>query len=115
MNCPCCGQPLANRELSVSLDTNMVRVGNQCVKLTPMCAEILFVILGERPRSTTKEQLLRQVFGSQPKTEASAISLQVAISRMRKKIRPLGIGIENTKPRNEGGRSLEGRYYLVTM
>lgn len=114
MNCPCCGQPLANRELSVSLDTNMVRVGNQFAKLTPLCAEILFVILGERPRSTTKEQLLRQVFASR-ETETSATSLQVAISRMRKKIRPLGIGIENTKPRNEGGRSLEGRYYLVTM
>lgn len=113
MNCPCCGQPMAGGlSVRVSVEANTVSVGKKAVRLSPLETEILAVLDEGRPLPVTKDRLIRRVFGVL-ESEGASISVQVAISRMRKKIEPLGLQIINQKPHNEGGRTAEGSYSLV--
>jgi DNA-binding response OmpR family regulator len=109
MDCPCCGQviPDDGNRASVSLETNTVTFRGLATRLEPLQAEILSVIAEQAPRYITVDALMRRVFGILEQ-DGSIKGLHVAVSRMRKKIEPMGLRLINARSRGAacGGYSL---------
>lgn len=109
MNCPCCGQPvLSSCPALVSLDKNTVAVGNKSLRLRPQEAEILYAIAEAWPGALSKDRLMQKLYGLGER-DGSLQSTFVAISRLRKNVEPLGLGIPHTSSRSD-----TGGYSLVT-
>lgn len=94
--CPCCGQQVDNNDLLISLETNTVSRDGVVLHLHPQQAEVLWALQRASPRTVTYEQLESAMYGPRgSRSDNVNLILKVAISVMRKKLKPLRIGIEN--------------------
>jgi DNA-binding response OmpR family regulator len=94
MMCSCCGQPIPeNATVHVSLDYNTITVRGQCVQITRRQADILAVLVKRMPMIVSYSILIEQVWSSS-ETESTANTLKVHISKIRRKLLPLGLKVE---------------------
>lgn len=94
--CPCCGSRLGDRaaEVLIETDSGMVRVGAQSVYLTPKEMEVLARLAEVSPRMLTRDALMDWLYQLDPDGGAHPKIIDVYVSKIRAKIRPLGLDIE---------------------
>jgi DNA-binding winged helix-turn-helix (wHTH) protein len=107
--CPCCGQSVDTSDIMLSLESNVIARGSRLLRLSPMEAEMMALLLQRHPNRVTIDHFWRAIYG---RTEGpdSDMSLRTSICKLRKQIRPLGIEVESYYSR---GVRLEGGYRLV--
>jgi DNA-binding response OmpR family regulator len=92
--CPCCGGDVSKADKPlISLDTNKLMAGGEVLKLAPMEAEIIAVLVEAMPRPVDHERLIAKLWGGNP-ISAPQDSIGVRISHLRKKIAPTGLQIK---------------------
>lgn len=93
--CPCCGQPLADGAIVVSLDTNTLSVqGKGSARLTPRQAEVAYVLSKAMPRSLRRDQIVEQVYGLYSDIPESAYNnVRIHVSVLRDRLAALGLTI----------------------
>lgn len=91
--CPTCGQAVATAALLVDLDANRVSYGGRVAKLVPSETEVLFTLARAAPGMVSNDQLRAAIWGGAAAERESNV-IKVHISRLRKKLAPLGIHIE---------------------
>lgn len=82
------GEDYAFRDLRVSLDSHRVEVAGRRVHLTPREFSLLKVLLELRPKTVDRGTLLERGWGMDAR--AGLRSVDVAVTRLRDKIRPYG-------------------------
>lgn len=82
------GEDYLFRTLRVALDSHRVEVGGRRVHLTPREFSLLKVLLEARPKTVDRGALLERGWGMDAK--AGLRSVDVAVTRLRDKIRPYG-------------------------
>lgn len=95
--CPCCGAPVEENRIIVSLDTNQICVGGRqgSVKLSPQQTEIAYALAKAYPRPLTLERIIQSVWGGR-ECDVPEKAVEVQIYNLRRKITPLGLTIENS-------------------
>jgi uncharacterized protein (DUF433 family) len=91
--CPTCGNPNLPIEVRVDLDNNAIVHRGQAAELTPREAEILFVLAKRVGQTVYHERVRSQVYGVASTCAAESKSIHVVISRIRRKIAPLGLEV----------------------
>ena len=92
-HCPCCGQGVDSDGLLFSLDTNRVsRLGCE-VRLQPMEAEVLDVLLRRHPQRTSLGMLRQAIYGAQEGPPTN-LSLRTTVSHLRSFLGALGVFLE---------------------
>lgn len=89
--CPCCGADVEPTGLLVDLNNNTISRFGRTVLVTPREAEILTTIVGAYPGRIRVDRLLERVYGLMP--APSRRSMCIFITRLRQKLKPLGITI----------------------
>jgi len=92
--CPCCGQSVDAAELYVSLDINRVSRWAIEIRLGPQDAEILSMLNLGRPGTVRAEKIMAGLYGRGAWPENPRNVLRVKISRIRRMVAALGVGIE---------------------
>lgn len=95
--CPCCGSTVANPDFIVDLNTNTVTRESQQVHLSRMEAELLEAFRRRFPGTLTEDNALNALYGAGDAPEAYAIALRVHVSKLRKRIKFLGMRIDNVR------------------
>lgn len=92
--CPACGQAVASKApVHVDLNSNTAVIGPNNVLLAPKEAEILFVIADKHPGYAPVGFIMSKIYGAQDCPGARII--HVMISKLRKKLKPYGVLIQN--------------------
>lgn len=91
--CPTCGNPVFPSYLNVDLDINVVTYRGQSVKLGLVEAEILFVLAKQPGIPTSRESLVRQVYGAKADVRSNLHNLNQHVRSLRKHLEPLGLAI----------------------
>jgi DNA-binding winged helix-turn-helix (wHTH) protein len=81
-----------DRTFEFDYNHNVVLYGRQSVRLSPHESDILHVLLGRRGQITPMGTLIQRVYGFR-EPDAAATSIRVTIHSLRKKITPIGMGI----------------------
>lgn len=92
--CPCCAQAVSAGGLYVSHDTNKASRWGVEVRLGPQDAEILSMLNAGRPGTIRAEKIMAGLYGRGDWPENPRNVLRVKISRIRRMVGPLGVGIE---------------------
>jgi DNA-binding response OmpR family regulator len=92
--CPCCGQGVDARDLYVSADTNTASRWATEIRLGPQDAEILSMLNAGRPGTIRAEKIMAGLYGRGDWPENPRNVLRVKISRIRRMVASLGVGIE---------------------
>lgn len=93
MKCPCCGQPIpVSDDVIVSLDTNSITVRGVSLRLRPREAEILRVLVNCMPTPVRRTVIIASVWALTER-EPTAKGVDVHVSNLRRKIKPLGLAI----------------------
>lgn len=91
--CPCCGSDLANADRPlISLATNRLMAGGEIIQLTKTEAELVSVLTNAMPLGVDRERIFANLWGANP-IEDPHRSLQVYVHKLRKKLKPAGLGI----------------------
>jgi len=115
--CPSCGAVLAESDIVVSLDSNLVHVGwsDATVRLTRQEAEVLFLLREAMPRHVSKTTLITKVWADVNMPDDPENSLAVVVCRLREKIAELNLKIETVYKRGfaltEGERNANRLLY----
>lgn len=89
VKCPCCGQVTAPTDtVRVDLDVNRLYFGDRNVELVPRLAEVAHILSRRMPALVLHETIIGEMWGPQ-------LNVNVAISTLRKLLKPLGIQIVN--------------------
>lgn len=92
--CPCCGSDISQTDRPlVSLETNRIMAGGEILHLPPMETEILAVLAEAMPRPVDYGRLIARLWGGNP-IDYPRDSINVRISKLRRKIEPLGLAIK---------------------
>lgn len=91
--CPICGQSAVKPDVTVSLKTNTAYRKGKRAKLYPQHAEILHILLTEAPGFVRHERLREAYYGGTDGPEWEISNIRAQITRLRKRIAPLGLEI----------------------
>ena len=80
----CGGHVEADGDLTVSLTTNTAVADGQVIRLSPLLADLLTVLLEVRPRVASHDCLMAQLYGAGEMAEFA--TLKVMISQLRKRL-----------------------------
>ncbi|MAY63976.1 MAG: hypothetical protein CML29_17370 [Rhizobiales bacterium] len=97
VHCSCCGTPLPDRaaEVLIETDSGTVRVGEDFVHLSRTEMVILSHLAEVSPRMLTKQALWDWLYQLDPDGGPEMQTILVFVSKIRRKIRALGMDIEN--------------------
>ena len=83
--CPTCGGHVeADGKLKVNLTTNTAVADGQVIRLSPLLADLLTVLLEVRPRVASHDFLMARLYGTGEMAEMT--TLKVMISQLRKRL-----------------------------
>lgn len=97
--CPCCGQPIhesAKGDLTVGGVAHVSR-GGHVVNLTVAQMKILRLLWRRYPGIATRENIMDALYGDEPGPEGQYATMKVQISKLRTRLRLLGVGIESVR------------------
>lgn len=92
--CPCCHQTVAPDTLLVSADANSASRGGLAVKLTPQEARVLCALHEASPSASHRDALICALYGYSDEPEDPMVVLRPIITRLRRKLEPLGVRID---------------------
>ncbi len=92
--CPCCKQAVDAGGLQFSPETGVWRDGLHA-DLTPYEAAVFAVIHKNSPRFTSATRLINALYGAEDGPLDERGVLNVLLLRMRRKLAPIGVKIEN--------------------
>lgn len=84
--CPCCGQMLHALDLRVSLEFNVVIIGDRAVKMSAKQTEVAYALWKAFPNILNKSRLIAQVWGANSNIDEA--SMRNTIYQVRKKLQP---------------------------
>jgi DNA-binding response OmpR family regulator len=94
MTCPCCGRPY-DRSIGVDLGSNRLYCAGAVVQLTPAEAELGHMLVENYPRTVSHESLIWGLYGpGEQKHKNTDAIVKVIVSKLRRKIAPVGLVIE---------------------
>lgn len=96
--CPCCGQSVDTDDLLVSLETNRASRGGLTTKhMSPQQAEILWALRQRHPETVSYDAAMGVMYGRGQEIRAEMPNrvMRVNVSRLRRIIAPLNVGIIN--------------------
>jgi len=93
--CPLCSHPIAPLALLVCLESSAATRFGQMVQLTPHQAAILDMLARRSPRATSIELIAMKLWGAEDGPEHEHNTIRVHVSRLRRKLAPLGVSISN--------------------
>ena len=99
--CPCCDNVVYAKTNSISFDywKGLVFKDDRQVRLEPMEADLLKILLDNWPETLSKEKILLGLYGGNYSDKIFSDRIGVLMAKLRRKIEPLGIEIENIKRR----------------
>lgn len=95
-SCPTCGAPLKRDHFSFDPDSGLVVAGGAFVQLVRRETQILEVLLERRGRSVSRSFLFQEVYRHDDEPESEAV-IESHISKLRKKLLPLGLVIRSER------------------
>lgn len=96
LECPFCGSDYKPPEIRVDLNNNVAIVYGASVKLSPQCAEILFVFIQHSPHPKTIEVLIQHIYGKRVgQVGRPRLAILNGIHRLRKKLAEYKVEIWN--------------------
>jgi DNA-binding response OmpR family regulator len=101
MRCPTCDSEIEDT-VTVDLDLNTIASRGGSIILSPLQAEVAYILVKKMPRVVDMDSLIIQVWG-QKEPEDPKNSFNVTLHDLRKKIETIGLSIKN----------LRGRGYLI--
>lgn len=99
--CPCCGSALrAADDIAISLDTNKLAVAwrDESVSLRPTQAVFMHSVVNADPGSVSRDTVIRNIWGA-IECDWPNKAVDVHLHTLRKRIAPLGLGIETVRGR----------------
>ena len=101
VTCPCCDNVVYAKTNSISFDywKGLVFKDDRQVRLEPMEADLLKILLDNWPETLSKEKILLGLYGGNYSDKIFSDRIGVLMAKLRRKIEPLGIEIENIKRR----------------
>lgn len=94
--CPTCGSPLRSENIRVDLARNFAVCSNGVVTLEPRLAEVLSVLADSYPNHVSMLDLAFALFGHSEHSSDAWALIRVHVSKLRKKLEPLGWTIPRT-------------------
>lgn len=91
--CPCCRQSVPDNEFLVSVDAGEVSRAGKCVHLLPQEAKLLHELHAAHPGAAKHDDLVWALYGYSHEPADPSKVLSVTMSRLRRKIEPLGAKI----------------------
>jgi DNA-binding response OmpR family regulator len=111
--CPCCGGPLPDLPLRVSLDHNRILCGARTAPLPPSVAVFAHVLVEANGRPVRRARIADAIYGVHGGPDTWNTVLAQHASRLRRILRDLGYGIEAVRP--PPGAPEGGAYRLVRI
>jgi DNA-binding response OmpR family regulator len=93
--CPCCKQEISARGLQFSPETGVAIRDGSRADLTPYEAAVFAVIHKNSPKFTPATKLINALYGAEDGPLDERGVLNVLLLRMRRKLAPIGVKIEN--------------------
>jgi DNA-binding response OmpR family regulator len=94
--CPCCGAEIGFApDLIVSLDYNTASRNGVMIGMEPQSAVLVHELTRQWPGNVPFERLERVMYGWTDHSGDFRSVLKVRISRLRRDLKPLGVGIAN--------------------
>lgn len=93
--CPACGQKIERAPLNFDAVSGLIVVGDCAVQLTQREADYFACFSAKWPNITTRGFLMDWVYGDEPGDEPGEKNIDVYVHKLRRKIRPAGLDIEN--------------------
>ena len=99
--CPCCGHVSYSTTDLISFDywKGAVFKGDKRIRLEPMEADLLKILLDNWPKVCSREKLLVGLYGGNYSERVSSDNIGVLIAKLRFKIKVFDIEIKNIKCR----------------
>lgn len=94
--CPLCGAALAADQFAFDAESGIVVAGGQFVSLPHTEALVLEKLLEQRGRVVRKDVLFRAVYSGRDGPDDERV-VETHVSKLRKKIRPLGLVIQSER------------------
>ena len=95
--CPTCGQAMPETGLKVDLMHNVLLYRQQAIQLTPMEAEIAFVLARAAPELVPHEHMRAAVYGAGEGVKDEQRTISVVIRRIRARIAGAGLSIKSIR------------------
>ena len=96
INCPCCGQVTApTTAVVVDLNENVLRYAGHSLKLVCRLAEVAHILARRMPATVPMGDIIVKMWGGSEAAYADT-NVKVAITQLRKTLRPIGLDIINT-------------------
>ena len=106
-DCPCCGHALrTDQDIRIDMDGGFIVAKGEVTRLTESEFNIFLRLWKAKPRMVTREQLMSEAYWLRNDQDEPDIKIiDVMICKVRKKLLPLGVGIDTVWGR--GYRILE--------
>lgn len=95
-SCPTCGQTVPASELLVDARHSRVTRGGTTIRLTPIAAVMLAVLVRRAPQLATHDDIIMAVWSEGNEPEDPGNTVKVHISQMRIKLAQIGVSIVNS-------------------
>lgn len=97
--CPTCGAVKPHKKLGVTLsNTTLIRNGER-LELTNHEAIIMDTLINNMPFTVSKTRLISRMYEGEEEPDCAEGSLEAHVSKLRIKLKPIGLGIVNTRYR----------------
>lgn len=94
--CPTCGQALPDDAIRIDFSAGIVVGNGRFVALPRREMDVLAVLWERRGRMVTKDQIFRAVYADNDGVEFADV-VESHMSKMRKKVKPLGLVIRSER------------------
>ena len=95
--CPTCGQALPETDLRVDLTHNVLLYRGQAIELTPMEAEVTYVLARHAPEVVPHPHLRARVYGAGEGVKDEQRTISVMIRRIRARIACVELSIKSIR------------------
>ena len=101
LTCPCCNNVVYAKTNSISFDywKGLVFKGDRQIRLTPMEADLLKILLDSWPETTCKETILLGLYGGSYKNKVFSDKFGVLMAKLRRKLKTFDIEVQNINRR----------------
>jgi len=95
-SCPCCGQPISNSDLKVSVEFNTLIYGARALEVPPHVCELVYALNAAWPRPVLPARIIHAVWGHGGAAEGSMRNL---VYQARQYVEQIGFTIRPNRTR----------------